>query len=115
MSDHDDRLPIQQMLEHAREAIEITRSRASVEMRTDRLLQLAVTHLVLVVGEAASRVSAARRGQHPDVPWAKAIGTRNFIAHGYDRVDYDVIWATVVDDFPALVKALERALSGESS
>ena len=114
MSDHDDRLPMQQMLEHAREAGEITRGRAPVEIRTNRLLQLAVTHLVLVVGEAASRVSAARRARLPEIPWAKAIGTRNFIAHGYDRIDYDVIWATVVDDFPALVAALERCLSSES-
>jgi uncharacterized protein with HEPN domain len=102
MSDHDDRLPMQQMLEHACEAVEITRGHARVEMRTNRMLQLAVTCLVLVVGEVASRVSAARRARHPDIPWAKAIRSRNFIAHGYDRIDYDVIWATVADDFPPL-------------
>lgn len=94
--------------------MEITRGHTPVEMRANRMLQLAVTHLVLVVGEAASRVSATRRARHPEIPWAKAIGTRNFIAHGYDRIDYDVIWATIVDDFPALVAELERALSRES-
>jgi uncharacterized protein with HEPN domain len=88
MSDHDDTLPMLQMLEHAREAVETIRGRARSEVMSDRLLQLALAHLVLVVGEAASRVSAPGRDRYPDVPWAKAIGTRNFIAHGYDRIDY---------------------------
>ena len=115
MSDHDDRLPMLQMLEHASEAVELTRGRVRTEMRTNRILQLALAHLVLVVGEAATRVSPAGRVQHPEIPWAKAIGARNFIAHGYDRIDYEVVWDTIAENFPALVAALERALASESS
>jgi uncharacterized protein with HEPN domain len=114
MSDHDDRLPMLQMLEHAHEAVELTRGRARAEMRTNRVLQLALAHLVLVVGEAATRVSPAGRARHPEIPWAKAIGARNFIAHGYDRIDYEVVWDTIAEHFPALVAALARALPSES-
>ena len=115
MSEHDDRLPMHQMLEHAREAMEFVRGRSRAELESDRVLQLALAHLLLIVGEAATRVSPAGRVRFPEIPWSEAIGTRNFMAHGYDRMDYDVIWDTIAEHFPALVVALERALSGESS
>jgi uncharacterized protein with HEPN domain len=115
MTDHDDRLPMHQMLEHAREAVELVRGRPRTELESNRVLQLALAYLVLVVGEAATRVSPAGRARYPEIPWSEAIGTRNFIAHGYDRMDYDVIRETISGHFPALVAALERALSSESS
>jgi uncharacterized protein with HEPN domain len=32
-----------------------------------------------------------------------------------DRIDYDVVWDTIAEDFPPLVAALERALLGDSA
>jgi uncharacterized protein with HEPN domain len=115
MSEHDDRLPMHQMLEHAREAVEMIRGRARTELPTNRMLQLALVQLVQVVGEAASRVSRAGQARHPEIPWGKAITTRHRMVHGYDRIDHDVVWDTIAEDFPPLVSALERALSGERS
>jgi len=37
------------------------------------------------------------------------------MVHGYDTIDYDVVWDTIAEDFPPLVAALEQALAGESS
>ena len=74
MSEHDDRLPMHQMLEHAREAVEMIRGRTRAELRTNRLLQLALAHLVQVVGEAATRVSRAGQTLHPEIPWVRASG-----------------------------------------
>jgi uncharacterized protein with HEPN domain len=103
-----------QMLEHAREAVEMIRGRTRPELRTNRMLQLALVHLVQVVGEAATRVSPAGQTRHPEIPWGRAVATRNRMVHGYDRIDYDVVWDTIAEDFPPLVAALEHALSGES-
>ncbi len=114
MSDHDDRLPMHQMLEHAREALEIIHGRPRPELRTNRMLQLALVHLVQVVGEAAGRVSRSGQSRYPEIPWSKAISTRHRMVHDYDRIDYDVVWDTIVEDFPPLVAALERALAGAS-
>ena len=113
MSEHDDRLPMLQMLEHAREAIGMLRGSSRAGLAMDRVLQLALVHLVQIVGEAATRVSDAGRARHPEVPWAQAITTRHRVVHGYDRIDYGVVWDTIADDFPPLVQALERALAGE--
>lgn len=113
MTEHDDRLPLYQMLEHAREAVEMIRGRSRGELSANRMLQLSLVHLVQVVGEAATRVSRAGQAQHPEIPWGKAITTRHRMVHGYDTVDYDVVWDTIAEDFPPLVAALERALGGQ--
>ena len=115
MTEHDDRLPMHQMLEHAREAVEMIRERTLMELQTNRMFQLALVHLIQIVGEAATRVSPAGRVQYSEIPWGKAITTRHRMVHDYDRIDYEVVWDTIAEDFPPLVAALERALAGNSS
>jgi uncharacterized protein with HEPN domain len=113
MSEHDDRLPMHQMLEHAREAVEMIRGRARSELATNRMLQLSLVQLVQTVGEAAARVSRTGQAAHPEIPWGPAIATRHRMVHGYDRIDYDVVWDTIAEDFPSLITGLERALYGD--
>ena len=44
------------------------------------------------------------------MPLIDAKDQRNFIAHEYDRLDYDVIWRTMAISVPQLAAAL-RAIS----
>lgn len=111
MSEHDDRVPMRHMLDHAREAVAMIGGRTRQEIASDRTFQLALTHLVEIVGEAATRVSPETRDRYPDIPWRQAINMRNRITHGYDVVDHDLVWDTVKEDFPPLIETLERALS----
>jgi uncharacterized protein with HEPN domain len=62
MSQHDPLVALRHMLDHAREAAELARGRSRTDIDTDRLLQLALTRLVEIVGEAASRVPAELQG-----------------------------------------------------
>ncbi len=98
------------MLQHAREAVELARGKTRQDLEVDRLLQLALTRLVEVVGEAAARVSSERQAQHPEIPWRIIAGTRNRLIHGYDVVDLDVLWDTVAYDLPPLIAKLESIL-----
>lgn len=111
MSQRDDAVPMRHMLDHASEACEMVASRERADVHSDRMLQLALTRLVEVVGEAATRVSAEAQARLPQVPWREAIATRHRITHGYDVVDYDILWDTVQEDFPPLIAALEEALA----
>jgi uncharacterized protein with HEPN domain len=111
MSQRDDSVPIRHMLEHAREACALVAGRTREELRSNRMLQLALTRLVEIVGEAAGRVSPETQARFPRVPWREAIATRHRITHGYDVVDYDILWDTLQDDFPPLVLALEQVLT----
>ena len=75
--------------------------RSRKDLDTDRMLQLSLTHLVEIIGEAASRVSREGRAQHQYIPWQDAINTRNRFIHGYDSVDYDIVWQIATRELPA--------------
>ena len=106
-----DRVRLDHMLEHAREAITLTRGKSRADLDSDRVLSLALVRLLEIVGEAAGRVSDETRALYPEIPWPQIIGLRNRLIHGYDAVDYDILWQIITDDLPALVTMLETALS----
>ena len=112
MSMRDDRASMLDMLAHAREAVDLLGYRNRAGLARDRVLQLALTRLVEVIGEAANRVSTEAQEKHPDIPWARIIGMRNRLIHGYDVIDYDLLWDTVTDDLPPLIEALQRVTGG---
>jgi uncharacterized protein with HEPN domain len=37
---------------------------------------------------------------------------RHRIAHGYDEINFDIVWEVATVDLPSLIAQLERALSG---
>ena len=100
------------MLDHASEAIGLARGKTRQDLDSDRLLQLALTRLVEIVGEAASRVPKELQDRHPSIPWREIVSARNRLIHGYDFVDLDILWEIVATDLPALVPQVEQALKG---
>jgi uncharacterized protein with HEPN domain len=103
---------MQHMLEHAREAVELLAGRTRQDLDQDRLLSLALTRLLEIVGEAAGRVSPEARARVPEVPWSEIVSLRNRLIHGYDVVDHDILWNIVHDDLPSLSAQLETHLQG---
>jgi uncharacterized protein with HEPN domain len=114
MSQHSDLIRLRHMLDHAREARDLARTRSREDLDLDRLLNLSLVRLLEIVGEAAARVSPEAQGRLQGVPWADIVGLRNRVIHGYDRVDFDVLWDTVRFDLPPLIAALESFLAAES-
>ncbi|MFQ5895627.1 MAG: DUF86 domain-containing protein [Nitrospinota bacterium] len=110
MSHHSDIIRLRHMLDHAREAVELTQGKKRGNLDDDRLLQLGLVRLVEILGEAAGRVSKEFRGRHPSIPWEDVVSMRNKLIHEYDRVDLDILWDTVTDDLPRLIKELEKGL-----
>ena len=98
------------MLEYAREAIGLMRDKQRANLDTDRTLGLATLRCLEIVGEAASHIPESLRQQHPQIPWQQIIGTRNRLVHGYDFVDYDIIWSTITEDLPPLIAELVKIL-----
>jgi uncharacterized protein with HEPN domain len=99
------------MLEHAKEAMSLVSGRTRQDLQKDRVLQLALTRLVEIIGEAASRVGDETRSRFPSIPWSMVVGMRNRLIHGYDTIDLDVLWDTATDDLPSLAGELESALN----
>lgn len=95
MSAHDADVTLRQIVEVCDKAVELRNSMTWAEFRGDWRKQMLGERLVEVLGETVKRLPDDLRHRHPQVPWDKIAGTRDYIAHGYDRVDYDVIWGVL--------------------
>lgn len=111
MTRHDPGLSLRQMLQTAEEALQMVQGRNRGDLDSDRMLELSLTRLTEIIGEAANRVPLEVRQAHPQIPWILAITMRNRLIHGYDAIDLDALWDTVVDDLPPLVEQLRALLS----
>ena len=72
-------------------------------------IQQAVIMSLIIIGEAATKVMEGYAGfiqAHPEVPWRSMRNMRNRMAHGYFDINLDVVWETVQEWLPALLKQL---------
>jgi len=112
MSRHDDATRLRQMLDYAIEALQMSQGRQRTDLDSDRMFELAMTRLLEIIGEAASKVSPGLRTTHQDIEWGPIIGLRNRLIHGYDSIDRDILWQIVAADLPALVDRLKQIVEG---
>ena len=101
------------MLLFARRIRDIVADRTRDDFDADDTIQLAVTHLIQLIGEAASKSTAQLRSAYPEVPWHEIIGMRHRIVHDYQHVQIALVWQTAIDDVPPLVAILEAILPKE--
>jgi uncharacterized protein with HEPN domain len=110
MSRNDPETALRQILAYAREAVFIIQGKTRADLDQDRLLNLALTRLLEIIGEAANRVPEEIQLQYPALPWMQMVGLRNRLIHGYDSVDFDILWVIGQEDLPVLVSQLEQIL-----
>jgi len=71
----------------------------------DEKTQDAVVRNFEILGEAAHNVEQfhpAFAQANADVPWTLMYTMRNRVAHGYFKVDYELVWKTIHGDLPEL-------------
>jgi uncharacterized protein with HEPN domain len=105
-----DRQSLEDMLRAARKILDYARDTTRetlpvVPMRLD-----AVLYEIVVLGEAARRLSQEIRAAHPNVPWRDIIGLRSIVSHGYDQIDDDELWQVIQRDLPELIARLQTIL-----
>jgi uncharacterized protein with HEPN domain len=108
LAKHDAGITLAQMRDHVREALDIAKGKTREDFTRDRLLNLSLTRLLEILGEAANRVPPEVQSKHPDIPWPELVGLRNRLIHAYDDVDLEILWEIVTQDLPPLARTLER-------
>jgi uncharacterized protein with HEPN domain len=98
------------MQDYAQRALTAAGSRTVEDLSSDDVFRLAIERALEVVGEAANRLPAELRAKYPNVEWRKIIGMRNVLTHGYDIVQREVLWDTVQQSVPTLLKQIEEIL-----
>ena len=112
MPKKSDALYIEDMLTYARRAQDRIRGLSRDEFEATVAHQESVAYNLMIVGEAASKLSEETRAKYPTIPWNEIKGMRNQIIHGYAETEQDTLWETATDDIPVLIAALE---SGRTS
>ena len=88
------------MIGASRLIIQFRRGLNRSDFYDDDKTQSAILHQLMMLGEAAKRLSADFRLAHRDVPWTLIAGMRDNLIHEYDAVDIDEVWRTAESDIP---------------
>lgn len=76
-----------------------------------RLVQDAVIRNIEVIGEASNniqRADPAFAAQHDHIPWQLMYAMRNRVSHGYDKVDFEIVWRTIHGDLRDLYRLVQK-------
>ena len=112
---NENRLP--DYLEHIQQAAIDARSfvdgLAKEDFLADKRTQQAVIMSLIIIGEAATQIMdgyTAFTQAHSEVPWRSMRNMRNRMAHGYFDINLDIVWDTVQEWLPELLKQLPSVL-----
>jgi len=78
------------------------------------LIQDAVIRNLEILGEASNNIQKHYpdfAAQHSELPLAFAYQMRNAIAHGYFKVDYEIVWKTIHADLPGLYRQVQHVVA----
>jgi uncharacterized protein with HEPN domain len=79
----------------------------------NELVQDAVIRNLEILGEASNNILKHYQdfaAEHPELPLAFAYQMRNAVAHGYFKVDYEIVWKTIHADLPALYRQVQHVV-----
>lgn len=63
-----------------------------------------------VLGEAVKRLPRELTASYPAVDWRGIAGMRDRVSHGYDAIDYDLLWQAVETRVSGLLTTVEQML-----
>ncbi len=87
--------------------VEFTKATSAKAFMTDAKTRSAVTCQLLVLGEAARRLSSGFHRSHKDIDWQAITSTcANLMIHGFDIPAGD-IWIVATDIVPGILAAIE--------
>ncbi|HEY9879127.1 MAG TPA: DUF86 domain-containing protein [Leptolyngbyaceae cyanobacterium] len=95
------------MLQSAELILTYTTQCSRDEFITNVQLQDSVIRRLLVIAEAARRVSNVTKQALSNVSWQEINGMRNRLVHEYNDVNLDIVWNVVQLEIPPLIEELK--------
>jgi uncharacterized protein with HEPN domain len=103
------------ILEAGKLATSFIKDKSLEQFLNDTQCQDAVIRRLMMIGEAAGRVSDYTKEKYSELPWKQMIGMRNFLVHEYGDVDLNIVRETSNRNLPFLIKQIEKILSASKN
>jgi uncharacterized protein with HEPN domain len=101
---------LEHMQQAAEQACSFVEGMDQTEFFNDRRTQNAVVMSLVIVGEAATKITndhVAFVQAHPQIPWPSVRGMRNRMVHGYFDINLEVVWNTLQSALPDLSRQIQ--------
>ena len=76
------------------------------ELNENEILLDSMLFRMIQLSENAKRLSEEYKQERKRIPWTAIYGLRNRIVHDYGNVDLDVVFETLKNDIPELLKSM---------
>ena len=101
-------------LEHILAAIErvnrYVADKTYQDLVADDMMYYAVVKNIEIIGEAANMLTTDFQEAHPNTPWKKVKGMRNYIVQEYFQIDDIVVWEVATKSLVELKEQISQYL-----
>jgi uncharacterized protein with HEPN domain len=104
---------LEQLIENLIESTSAISDINQLPKTPDGMLRLnGICMCFIVIGEEVKRIDKYSNNEllfeYPSIPWKRVMGIRNRMAHGYFQIDIDIIFDTLKNDIPPLLKVIKQ-------
>ena len=102
---------LREMREFAREASELAARGCREDLNRNLGFRRHAERVSELMGESATRLPEELRSAWPEIPWRQIISMRNWLIHGYDGIDADILWDVLDIRSEELIGQLDGMIS----
>lgn len=103
---------LQHIIEYCHQINDTIRTfgRREVKFTGNHIYRSAVSMDIMQIGELCKHLSQDCRNEYDEINWKDIAGMRDHFAHGYQSMDWRVIWETAINDIPKLLQSCTKIL-----
>lgn len=99
-------------LNHILEAIENVEKysvdKSFEDIKENNMIKHAIVWNIMIMGEAANKLTKDFCQNHPNTNWRGVTGMRNVLVHDYYNIDDEEIWNVLQKDIPVLKSQIQE-------
>ena len=77
------------------------------DFNKDEILQKAMSFSLVQISECSKNLSDEYKTNHNQIPWTDIYGLRNRIVHEYGNVDLTIVFETLKNDIPEILRLIQ--------
>ena len=109
MTKRGDEILLSDILHEAEVAVGFCAGMSLDQFKVDDLRLRAIERCLEIIGEAASKTSETTKMRLKEIPWTVMTGMRNLLAHAYWGTDPEILYKTIQNDLPDVIRLLQGA------